>query len=113
MATLRAQMQDLAAQLEIYKTAEHALRSQLVHSGGKDAADAVYIDALKSQIRDHTATQSALQITAKNFKDKAEKATKKLTRAEEKLDARDRFVERLKGLLEREKNARYVTAVLP
>lgn len=49
VGSLRTQTLDLKNQLETYKTAETALRDQLARIGGKDAADAVYIDALKSR----------------------------------------------------------------
>ncbi|KAK5118617.1 hypothetical protein LTR85_008082 [Meristemomyces frigidus] len=106
VASLRSQVLGLTNQLETYKTAESALRDQLAKTGGKDAADAVYNDALKSQIRDHTATQFALQITANNVRERADKAVKKFEKSESRLEDRDRYLEKLKAQLAREKEAR-------
>ena len=110
-APLLKQIQDLTNQLETYKTSEASLRAQLAQSGGKDAADAVYIEALKSQIQNHTAAQSSLQITANNYKVAAEKAQMKQQRAVNKLEDKEKVVQRLKGWLEREKEARYISSV--
>lgn len=109
VSALRTQLEDTKAQLETHKTAEAALRQQLGKTGAKDMADGVYIDALKSQIKDLTAAQSHMQITANHLKKGMEKAKQKQDRTGFKLRARDAYVLQLTSRSEREKEARFVT----
>jgi len=105
---LRGQVHYLITQLEIRKAAETALREQLVKCGGEDIADAVYIKALESQIKHLRATQSASSITSHNLSERLGQSAKRLEKAEQALEDRDRYKDRLQTKLAKEMRRRQV-----
>lgn len=101
-----AQLEDFQAQDATLRTAEAALRTQLGRQAGKDAVDIYYVDALKSQVKDMTSTQSSLQVQANTWKGRAEKADRRVERMESKLDVKDAAIARLQNRLEKAQSIR-------
>ncbi|EMC96731.1 hypothetical protein BAUCODRAFT_131253 [Baudoinia panamericana UAMH 10762] len=90
LQNLQSQLRDVKAELATYKTAEAALREQL------------------GKIKNLTGTIAAMQISNSGLTDKLDKATKKHERVSERLAGRETQVQRLRGQLPREKEARSV-----